>query len=376
MDRIPTPQLVAVVGDDDLAAQWCARLLARGCGVTFVDLSGSDLSTHVANHFTTSQRMGVFPKSELGNLCRITTIDELVAVEFCVVSVQHDETAVVGVLEERAPHMVIAAQRTVTARTTRATAIDPVHLVPLVSVDGPQAGTVTDILRDVGFLPVIGLPSAEDDERFGSGLVQVGGNDPDTVLALLRALRSTNTGAGALLADWEARTLATGAVRWQPGDTVPAPLDAYRTTVNPDWVDYNGHMTESAYLIAFGWATDVLFRYIGDDEAYRAAGHSFYTVETHITYEREASVNEPLRITTRVLDVDAKRLHIYHEMFHGESGERMSTSEQMLVHVDMQAGRSAAILPGVADALAAVHASHRSLPAADGVGRTMQIIRK
>lgn len=376
MDTAPTPQLVAVVGDDDLAAQWCARLLARGCGVTFVDLSGGDLYPRVTHHFTTSRRMGVFPQAGLGNLCHITTIDELVAVGFCVVSAQHDEAAVVRLLEERAPQMVIAAQRTMTELTTRATAVDPVHLVPLVSVEGPRASQVSEILQDVGLRPVTGLPTAEDDERFGSGLVQVGGNDPDTVLALLRALRSTNTGAGALLADWEARTLATGAARWQPGDTVPVPLDAYRTTVNPDWVDYNGHMTESAYLVAFGWATDVLFRYIGDDESYRAAGHSFYTVETHITYEREASVNEPLRITTRVLDVDAKRLHIYHEMFHGESGERMSTSEQMLVHVDMDAGRSAAILPGVADALAAIHASHRNLPAADGVGRTMQIIRK
>lgn len=376
MDASPTPQLVAVVGDDDHAAQWCARLLGRGCGVTFVDLSGGDLSTRVAHHFTTSQRMGVFTGARLGNLCRISTVDELVPVDFCVVSAQHDESAVVRLLEERAPHMMIAAQRTATARSTRATAIDPVHLVPLVSVEGPQASQVAEILLDVGMRPVIGLPSAEDDERFGSGLVQVGGNDPDTVLALLRALRSTNTGAGALLAEWEARTLATGAERWQPEATVPAPLDAYRTTVNPDWVDYNGHMTESAYLVAFGWATDVLFRYIGDDEAYRAAGHSFYTVETHITYEREARVNEPLRITTRVLDVDTKRLHIYHEMFHGETNERMSTSEQMLVHVDMHAGRSAAILPDVAAALAAVHASHRTLPAADGVGRTMQIVRK
>jgi carnitine 3-dehydrogenase len=135
-------------------------------------------------------------------------------------------------------------------------------------------------------------------------------------------------------------------------------------------------MTESAYLVAFGWATDVLFRYIGDDENYRAAGHSFYTVETHITYEREAVVNEPLRITTRVLDVDPKRLQIYHEMFHGETGDRLSTSEQLLVHVDMAAQRSAPMLPEVATALTVVHASHASLPLADGVGRIMQIRKK
>jgi acyl-CoA thioesterase FadM len=376
MNARSVPQLVAVVGDDDLAAQWCARLLARGCGVTFVDLSADGLGDHVARHFVTSQRMGTFPRASLDNLCRIISLDELVAVDFCIVSSSRDETDLVRRIEESAPQMTIAAQRTVTDRTTRATAIVPVNLVPLVSVEGPEATRVVAILNDVGFRAVIGLPTADDDEQYGTGLVTLGGSDPDTVLALMRALRSTNTGAGALLAEWEARTLGTGSMPWRPGDMVPAPLDSYRTSVNPDWVDYNGHMTESAYLVAFGWATDVLFRYIGDDEEYRSAGHSFYTVETHITYEREAIVNEPLRITTRVLDVDSKRLHIYHEMFHGESGDRLSTSEQMLVHVDMNAQRSAAILPDVAEALAAVHASHRELPRADGVGRTMQIVRK
>jgi carnitine 3-dehydrogenase len=141
-------------------------------------------------------------------------------------------------------------------------------------------------------------------------------------------------------------------------------------------VDYNRHMTEAAYLTAFGWATDALFRYIGDDESYRAAGHSFYTVETHINYEREVAVNEPLRFTTHVLDVDAKRMHFFHEMFHGETGARLATTEQMLVHVEMAEGRSAPILPEVAEALAAVLESHRQLPTPPEVGSVMKIKRK
>ena len=60
--------------------------------------------------------------------------------------------------------------------------------------------------------------------------------------------------------------------RWQPGDTVVAPLDFYRGEVLPAWVDYNRHMTEAAYLTAFGWASDALFTYIGDDDQYRTDG--------------------------------------------------------------------------------------------------------
>ena len=156
--------------------------------------------------------------------------------------------------------------------------------------------------------------------------------------------------------------------RWQPGDSVAAPLDLYRSAVLPAWVDYNHHMTEAAYLTAFGWASDALFSYIGDDDAYRAAGHSFYTVETHIAYLREAAELAPLRITTRVLGLDRKRLHIYHEMFHGANDKLLATTEQMLVHVDMDAARSVAILPEVRAALEAILAVHSTLAPAAGAG--------
>jgi carnitine 3-dehydrogenase len=162
--------------------------------------------------------------------------------------------------------------------------------------------------------------------------------------------------------------LLSAPTRWQPGDQVPAPLDFYRGVVLTAWVDYNHHMTEAAYLTAFGWASDALFSYIGDDEAYRAAGHSFYTVETHIAYLREASERDPLRITTRVLGLDRKRLHIYHEMFRGGDHKLLATTEQMLVHVDMNAARSAAILPDVRAALEAIADAHFVLPPPERAG--------
>ena len=156
--------------------------------------------------------------------------------------------------------------------------------------------------------------------------------------------------------------------RWQPGDTVAAPLDFYRGEVLPTWVDYNHHMTEAAYLTAFGWASDALFSYIGDDDQYRADGHSFYTVETHIAYLREAAEHVPLRVTTRVLGLDRKRLHIYHEMFNGSTDKLLATTEQMLMHVDLNAARSAAILPDVRAALEAIAEAHATLPPAERAG--------
>ncbi|MEY2775226.1 MAG: hypothetical protein RL218_451 [Actinomycetota bacterium] len=163
---------------------------------------------------------------------------------------------------------------------------------------------------------------------------------------------------------------------WKPGDAIATPLELYTCVVEPEWVDYNNHMTEAAYLTAFGWGSDALFTYIGDDDAYRAAGHSFYTAETHIVYERECYGGDPLKVDTLILDVDHKRLHLHHTMYHGTTGTRLSTTEQMLVHVDMNLGKACEILPNVQQALDAIFEVHRHAPRPGDVGRVMKIRRK
>ena len=195
------------------------------------------------------------------------------------------------------------------------------------------------------------------------------------LISVMRALRPHDLGAGRLMAEREAMRLSARAVTWREGDGVPAPLELYRCRVEPDWVDYNGHMTESAYLTAFGWASDALFRYVGIDERYREDGHSLYTVETHIHYRREASLHQDLFFKTQVLGVDRKRLHFFHTMF-DEAGTLLSSTEQMLLHVDTRAGTVAPILPAPARALDAVLQAHRELPIPPEVGARMGLARE
>ena len=250
----------------------------------------------------------------------------------------------------------------------------PIHLVPLVEVSGTHAAALSVLYRSMGMAPRSDQHDARERWQLGEGLVRLTDGDPDTLIAVMRALRPSGRGAGAAMAHHEAARFAAGAIApWQPGDIPSAPLALYRTPVEPDWVDYNGHMTEAAYLTAAGWASDALFRYIGDDEAYRAAGNSFYTVETHIHYVQEVSVHEPIEFDTQILGVDAKRVHLVHLMHHGDDDGLLCTAEQMLVHVDMNAGRSAPILPDVAAALQAIAASHAALPVPPQVGSVMRL---
>jgi acyl-CoA thioesterase FadM len=157
---------------------------------------------------------------------------------------------------------------------------------------------------------------------------------------------------------------------------IDKPLNLYKGRVLPEWIDYNDHMTEASYLTVFGDASDALFRFVGIDDDYRAAGSSFYTVETHINYYREVTLAEPLRVTTQLLGLDVKRLHIFHHMYHGETGILLATTEQMLVHVDMRAGSASPIPPAVYEKLAAIMGAHHEMDRPPQVGRQMSISRK
>ncbi|MDE0121225.1 MAG: 3-hydroxyacyl-CoA dehydrogenase NAD-binding domain-containing protein [bacterium] len=218
------------------------------------------------------------------------------------------------------------------------------------------------------------LISGIDEQAAGRSVAELEQLRDGFLISVMRALRPHDLGAGRMVADREAVRLGAAARTWRPGVEVVAPLELYHTQVEPDWVDYNGHMTESAYLTAFGWASDALFRFVGIDEDYRAGGHSFYTVETHIHYRREASVHQELFFTTQVLGVDERRLHIFHAM-HDKDGRRLSSTEQMLLHVDTEAGGAVSVLPGPARALAAVEEAHRKLGVPPEVGSRMSLDR-
>ena len=153
---------------------------------------------------------------------------------------------------------------------------------------------------------------------------------------------------------------------------IPAPLRLYEVTVSSAWTDYNHHLTESAYLLIMGESSDAFFRFVGIDDAYRQAGHSLYTVETHLRNLREAHEGEHLRLTIQVLGTDAKRLHILHEMY-SAMGALVATAEQMLLHVDTRAGQAIPFPEHLADRLCEIRAAHAALPVPEYVGRAIRI---
>ena len=151
-----------------------------------------------------------------------------------------------------------------------------------------------------------------------------------------------------------------------------SPLALHRETVRPEWIDYNGHMNLAYYLLAFDHATDKLYDHLGVGEAYLAAANcSVFTLEAHVTYDREVHDGDPLRFTTQLLGYVAKRLHFFHVMYHADEGFLAATNELVALHVDLTERRVAAFPEPVGRRLAKLHAAHRRLATPPQVGRVM-----
>jgi acyl-CoA thioester hydrolase len=155
-------------------------------------------------------------------------------------------------------------------------------------------------------------------------------------------------------------------------EDIPAPFDAYRDVVRPEWIDSNGHMNMGYYVVVFDLATDEWMRFIGLDAAHRKArGVTTFCLEAHVTYHREVRERDPLRFTTRLLAFDAKRLHYIHEMYHGGSGHLAATNELMSLHVSRKTRRGAPMAAPVLERLGRIQRSHERLPRPPQVGRVM-----
>ncbi len=162
-----------------------------------------------------------------------------------------------------------------------------------------------------------------------------------------------------------------------PDMSYDAPLEVYQTTVLPEWIDYNGHFNVAYYLMTFDHATDALFDLIGIGRDYTEAGlGSAFSLECHLTFQRELAAGDPVRVTFQLLDVDPKRLHYLMRLYHAGEGFLSSTFEQIGLHVDIETRKSAPFPATTYAMLLDILAGHRRLPPPPEAGRTIAIRRK
>jgi len=209
----------------------------------------------------------------------------------------------------------------------------------------------------------------------GKTVAEIEAKRNDVLVDMMKLFRQHGVGAGNVLARDEAKSRG-GYARWKKGADVSKPLHLWDGEVLTSWLDYNGHMTDAAYLYAFGDGLDAFFRFIGDDEAYRATGNTFFTAETHINYYKEMKAGEPFRIETQLIGCDEKRMHLFHRMHHGVTGDLVATNEIMQLHVNQKENKVCPMSPALFEALSAIWEKHQKLEAPKEQGSQMKVKRK
>ncbi|HWM60332.1 MAG TPA: thioesterase family protein [Pseudonocardia sp.] len=146
--------------------------------------------------------------------------------------------------------------------------------------------------------------------------------------------------------------------------------DAWFEDVRPEWIDYNGHLSEAYYVLVFGHATDAVMHRLGMTPDHLAAtATSLYTLEAHVRYLDQVPPGARLEVRSSVIGVSAKLLWLWHEMWC--DGRVRATEEVLAVHVDTGVGRASPFPDGLrerAEALRVPPPEHASRRIALGSG--------
>ena len=151
-----------------------------------------------------------------------------------------------------------------------------------------------------------------------------------------------------------------------------APFVSSVMQVEPAWIDYNGHLNMAYYNVLFDRAVDEVFELLGCGADYvKTRNLSFFTAEAHVRYLRELHAGDPVRVTVQLLDHDAKRLHYFEQLFHADEGWVSATSENMSLHVDMTAKKTAPFPVDLVGRLNQMKSAHGQLPRPEAAGRSV-----
>ncbi|MBR0825839.1 thioesterase family protein [Bradyrhizobium manausense] len=157
----------------------------------------------------------------------------------------------------------------------------------------------------------------------------------------------------------------------------PEPFHASIMQIEPQWIDYNGHLNMAYYNVMFDRAIDQLWLKLGIGPTYmKERGGSTFTAECHVRYLREIHLGDPVQVSVWLLEADEKRLHTFQELRHASEGWISATSENMSLHIDMNSRKVAPFPSDIRERIGAVVKAHGAVPRPEGIGRNIAMPSK
>lgn len=158
----------------------------------------------------------------------------------------------------------------------------------------------------------------------------------------------------------------------------PHPVRTAARRVSPDWIDYNGHMNVAYYTMAFDQALDEVYEALGIGATLaRERRMGPMAVQTQITYLAELREGGRFACDVRLIDADARRVHVFLEMLDLDRGGAVAaTYESLTVNVDLVARRAAPFPADAAARIGVMLAAQAGLPRPAQLGAPLGIRRR
>ena len=103
-----------------------------------------------------------------------------------------------------------------------------------------------------------------------------------------------------------------------------------------NWIDYNGHMNLSYYILVFDMGAEVILsKFQMGEQAAKKTKRSTMVVETHTNYIKEVKENDEVIIFLSHVDHDKKRLHYKLEMFEKSENILSATTEVLALYMNL-----------------------------------------
>ena len=104
-----------------------------------------------------------------------------------------------------------------------------------------------------------------------------------------------------------------------------------------DWIDYNGHMNLSYYILVFDMGAEVILsKFKMGEQAAKTTKRSTMVVETHTNYIKEVRESDEVIISLSHIDHDKKRLHYKLEMYEKSKNILSATTEVLALYINLE----------------------------------------
>ena len=113
-------------------------------------------------------------------------------------------------------------------------------------------------------------------------------------------------------------------------------IDLINKKIIKDWIDYNGHMNLSYYILVFDMGAEVILsKFAMGEHSAKTTKKSTMVVETHTNYLKEVKENEEVVISLSHFDHDKKRLHYKLEMHEKSTNNLSATTEVLALYMNL-----------------------------------------